>query len=123
MFAFLIVIFVLVSVLLMFVILIQSSKGGGLAGTFGGSDAIGSMFGGRGSSAFLTKVTTVLATLFLLLALLMGMTTHGSVEQGTLMEKERQKRMASPARTLPQIPGSGSESATGQPAPQPGSSK
>ena len=37
MYAFLIGVFVIVSFLLIFVILIQSSKGGGLAGTFGGS--------------------------------------------------------------------------------------
>ncbi|OGC08090.1 preprotein translocase subunit SecG, partial [candidate division KSB1 bacterium RBG_16_48_16] len=39
MYALLLFVFVLVSFLLTFVILIQSSKGGGLAGTFGGSDA------------------------------------------------------------------------------------
>ena len=48
-------------------ILLQSSKGGGLAGTFGGT-SMGNVFGGRGAATFLSKTTTVLAVLYLLLA-------------------------------------------------------
>jgi len=104
MYSVLIGIFLIVSVLLTFVILIQSSKGGGLAGTFGGLDAMGSVFGGRGTAPFLTKITSILATLFLLLALITGLMTRGNFSQRSLVEQEREKRMSSPARTLPQIP-------------------
>lgn len=63
---------VLVSVLLMVVVLMQSSKGGGLAGSFGGSN-IGTVFGVRRTSDFLSKSTTILATAFLVLALFINM--------------------------------------------------
>ncbi len=102
MYSLLIGIFAIVCVLLTFVILIQSGKGGGLAGTFGGGDAMGSIFGGRGSAPFLTKATSILSTLFLLIALILGMITRGTIDQKSLVEQEREKRMSSPARTLPE---------------------
>ncbi len=57
----------IVSVLLVIVVLMQASKGGGLAGSFGGSN-IGAVFGVRRTSDFLSKTTTILATAFLVLA-------------------------------------------------------
>ncbi|MBM4168165.1 MAG: preprotein translocase subunit SecG [Ignavibacteria bacterium] len=68
MYALFIVVEIIIAVLLMIVILMQASKGGGLAGTFGGGN-IGSMFGVRRTSDFLSKTTTILATAFLILAL------------------------------------------------------
>jgi len=95
-------IFVIVAFLLVFVILIQSGKGGGLAGIAGGG-SMNSLFGGQGSAPLLTKATTILATAFMLIALVLGMLTRGSVDQTTIMQKERERRMASPARSLPEI--------------------
>ncbi len=104
MYTVLIFLFVVVCFLLTFVILIQSSKGGGLAGTFGG-DTMGTLFGsGRGASPFLTKVTAILATAFLLIALVMGLITRGGHSQQSLVQQERERLNSSPARTLPQIP-------------------
>ncbi|HNW59071.1 MAG TPA: preprotein translocase subunit SecG [bacterium] len=105
MYTVLIILFVLVCALLTFVILIQSSKGGGLAGSFGGMDTMGTLFGGgRGSAPFLQKVTAVLATLFLIIALIMGFMTRGGVSTQSLVERERDRLNSSPARTLPQVP-------------------
>jgi preprotein translocase subunit SecG len=105
MYTFLIVIFVLICILMTFVILIQSSKGGGLAGTFGGMDAMGgSMFGGRGAGDFLTRLTTGLAAAFMVLALLLGLMTRGELSQESLIERERQNRLEAPSRILPQAP-------------------
>ena len=72
MITFLIVFLVLVCILLMGVILIQSSKGGGLSGTFGGSN-VTSMFGARRTSDFLQKATIVMAVIFMLTSLLMNL--------------------------------------------------
>ena len=58
---------IFVSILLMIVVLMQASKGGGLAGSFGGGN-IGTVFGVRRTSDFLSKTTTILATVFLVLA-------------------------------------------------------
>lgn len=96
------VIFIVVAFLLVFVILIQSGKGGGLAGIAGGD--MGAVFGGRGSAPFLVKATTILATAFMLIALILGMITQGTMDETSIMERERERRMQSPARTLPEVP-------------------
>ena len=59
---------VIVCIALIMVVLLQSSKGEGLAGSaFGGSGGMsGAVFGGRGAASFLSKATTVLAVLFML---------------------------------------------------------
>jgi len=104
MYTVIIFLFSIVALLLIFVILIQSGKGGGLAGTFGGGgDAMGSIFGGKGSAPFLTRITTILTTLFMFIALILGMITRGSMDNKGLVEQERERRMASPARTLPEV--------------------
>jgi len=72
MYTFFIAIEILVSLLLMIVILMQASKGGGLAGTLGTSN-MGTVFGVRRTSDFLTKTTTVLATLFMAIALFINL--------------------------------------------------
>jgi preprotein translocase subunit SecG len=72
MYTFFIAIEILISILLMIVILMQASKGGGLAGTLGTSN-LGTVFGVRRTSDFLTKTTTVLATLFMVLALFINL--------------------------------------------------
>ncbi len=104
MYTVLIVLFFIVCLLLTFVILIQSSKGGGLAGTFGGIDSMNSVLGGRGSATFVSKMTAILTAAFMVLALLLGFMTRGSVSQSSLVEQERERRTSSPARTLPQVP-------------------
>ncbi len=60
---------VIVAAGLIMVVLLQSSKGEGLAGTAfgggGGGGVGGAVFGGRGAGSFLSKATTVLAVLFM----------------------------------------------------------
>ena len=57
---------IMVSMLLVLVVLMQSSKGGGLAGAFGGGGGMSAAFGGRGAGTFLSRVTTILAVTFML---------------------------------------------------------
>nr|MBC8205396.1 preprotein translocase subunit SecG [FCB group bacterium] len=54
---------IIVSACLIIVILMQASKGKGLAGAFGGGGGgfVSSMFGARGTATFLSKMTTYLA--------------------------------------------------------------
>jgi len=56
---------VIVCVALIMVVLLQSSKGEGLAGTSFTGGMSGSVFGGRGAAGFLSKATTVLAIVFM----------------------------------------------------------
>ena len=74
--AFLIIIFVLTCALLMVSILLQSGKGEGLSGTFGGT---GQFMGGRAATTFLTKATTILATVFMLLCIIIGVVGRRTV--------------------------------------------
>ena len=72
MYAFFIAIEIVVCILLIGVILMQNSKGGGLAGAFGGGN-FGTVFGVRRTADFLTRATTILATTFIVLALLINL--------------------------------------------------
>jgi preprotein translocase subunit SecG len=72
MFNLLVTVEILVSIIMMIVILMQSSKGGGLAGSFGGS-GMGTMFGVRRTADFLTKSTTILASIFIALSLIINL--------------------------------------------------
>ena len=70
MFTIWVVFHVIVCIGLVLVVLMQSSKGEGLAGSAfgggGGSGLGGAMFGGRGAATFLSKATSVLAIVFML---------------------------------------------------------
>ena len=61
---------VLISLLLVVTVLLQSGKGGGLAGAIGGGMASSSVLGGRTAATFLSKATAILATAFILSCLL-----------------------------------------------------
>ena len=74
---FLIVLHTIISVLLITVVLMQASQGGGLSGTFGGN-AASSMLGGQNAGNVLSRITTWLATLFLTLAVLISVLTSRS---------------------------------------------
>ena len=65
MFAFIIAVHVIVSVFLIFVILLQPGKADGMAAFSGGGAGSQTVFGGRGSVTFLSKVTTVCAVVFM----------------------------------------------------------
>jgi len=76
------VIHVIFSLALIIAVLLQSSKGEGLAGAFGGGGLSGAVFGGRGAATFLSKATTILAIGFMttssLLLILLGIGTSGA---------------------------------------------
>ena len=65
-------IFVLVCFMLMGIILLQSSKTGGM-GTAMGGQAINTAFGGHGADKLLVRITSGLAFAFMVLAITIGM--------------------------------------------------
>ena len=65
-------IFVLVCFMLMGIILLQSSKTGGM-GTAMGGQAINTAFGGHGADKLLARITSGLAVVFMVLAITIGM--------------------------------------------------
>ena len=69
MFTFVIILHVVVSIFLIFVILLQPGKGDAMAALAGGGGSSQTVFGGRGSVTFLSKVTTVCAIIFMITSL------------------------------------------------------
>ena len=84
---FLIVLHTIISVLLITVVLMQASQGGGLSGTFGGN-AASSMLGGQNAGNVLSRTTTWLATLFLTLAVLISVLTSKSGNSASSLVKD-----------------------------------
>ena len=70
-------IFVLVCIMLMAIILLQSSKTGGMGSAMGGQ-AINTAFGGYGADKLLVKITSGLAVAFMSLAIIIGMMDNPS---------------------------------------------
>lgn len=96
MFGVVIGIHVLICGLLIVVVLLQSGKGGGLAGAFGGAGGIGAVFGGQSAATFLTKATRYLAIAFMLTSLVLALMVRGTIGVGTI-ERGLMERGAAPA--------------------------
>ncbi|GAB4338713.1 MAG: hypothetical protein Kow0037_22940 [Calditrichia bacterium] len=116
MYTLLIFLFVIVAILMTIAILLQSSKGGGLAASFGGMGGGGSVFGPRGAANFLQKATTILAALYLVLCLIIGLVGRPTQETRSIIRQELQKEQQ--AVPLPVAPIQGEES-NQQPAENP----
>lgn len=93
MYTILIVIHLLVCFFLIFIVLIQSSKGAELGAAFGGSNQ--TLFGSRGASTFLNKLTTGVAVAFMLTSLSLAILAS---QRGSIMPE------TTPARELPAQP-------------------
>ena len=114
MFGFLIGVEVVFAILLIISILMQSSKGGGLAGTFGGGQ-VGSMFGVRRTADFLIKATQVLALFFGVLALIINIVflpRGGSRDVESVLQKNAATQQTAPAPSVPQLPSSSQPTST-----------
>lgn len=64
---------VLIAIVLIIAVLLQSSKGGGLAGSFGGTGNFGTVFGTRRTADFLSKTTWWLGGSMIVLALVINL--------------------------------------------------
>jgi preprotein translocase subunit SecG len=71
------VFYILIAAAMIVLILLQNGAGADAGSGFGGG-ASATVFGARGSSTFLTRATGVLAGLFFLLSLGMGIYLHGN---------------------------------------------
>ncbi len=100
---------------LMVVILLQSGKGGGLAGTFGAGSSQ-TLFGGRGAATFLTRAATVLAVVFFVTSLSLGLSASRRAGPGRSLIQEEARRRAEQQGGTPQ-PGSTAPTPGGTTAP------
>lgn len=108
MFVALIVVHVIIAVSLILVVLMQSSKGEGLAGSAFGGGLSGAVFGGRGAATFLSKATSALAIAFMVMCIILaymsaqnrasvtgipaGSDSESAVTRQAQQEMERQQR-------------------------------
>ncbi|HEY5125646.1 MAG TPA: preprotein translocase subunit SecG [Ignavibacteria bacterium] len=92
---FFIIFLVIVCILLMGIVLMQSSKGSGLVGPIAGT-GVTTMFGARRASDFLSKSTIVLAVIFMLFSLLLNIyisKSGGTTGRESLIQ-QNQKELA-----------------------------
>jgi len=89
---------IVISFGLIIVVLLQSGKGGGLAGAFGGAGGVGAVFGGQTAADFLTKATRYLAIGFFLTSLVLAIVSRGAV-LGTV-EGSLERRASTPAAEM-----------------------
>ncbi len=89
----LIVIHLTVSIFLIFIVLIQSSKGAEMGAAFGGSSQ--TIFGSRGAATFMNKLTTAVAVAFMVSSLTLAVFSR---EKGSIMPEKV------PASEAPAIP-------------------
>ncbi len=78
---FLLFLHIVVCILLIIIILLQSGKSADLAGAFGGAGSQ-STFGARGTATILSKATTVLAVMFMVITLLLMISSKRGMESG-----------------------------------------
>jgi preprotein translocase subunit SecG len=86
MFTFLIVLISIIALLMTLVVLLQSGKGGGLAGIAAGG-ATTQILGSRQAPDFLEKATWTLATIFIVLCILSNFVIGPEVQGGSVIQQ------------------------------------
>ncbi len=116
--------FVLTCVLLVMVILMQASKGGGLASSFGGMSSSGGILGARGATSFLQKATIGLAITFGVICLIISVlsTSGGIVPDSKIQERIRTEQQTTAPLTPPPpgVNGNATEGTANPAQPAPG---
>ncbi len=106
MFTFLIVLISIIAVLMTLVVLLQSGKGGGLAGIASGA-ATTQILGSRQAPDFLEKATWTLATAFIVLCVLSNFVIGPENSGGSVIQQNAQSgqvqtpTLPAPANTAP----------------------
>lgn len=93
---------------LVFIVLIQQSKGSGLGGVFGGGGGGEALFGGRGAAPFLIKATTVFAVMFMLTSLVLTIVSARTGRKRPAVEKLIEQPSVGMELPIPTLPESGS---------------
>src|SRR5262245_1467695 len=116
MFGLLLTLHILICVGLVIVVLLQSGKGGGLAGgAFGGTAQ--TVFGGRGATDFMTRATMVLGGTFFITSLVLALLSSNPGHASRSLIQEQARRAPAAA---PQVPGSSPAQTPASPGPSGG---
>ena len=104
----LLVVQILVAISLIALVLLQHGKGADMGAAFG-AGASGTVFGSRGSSSFLTRVTAVLAAAFFLNSMVLAYMGTQAVDSSSVVERVEPVQPApavdEPALEIPVEPG------------------
>ena len=128
MFIFIIVVITIIALLITFVVLVQSGKGGGLAGIAAGG-ATQQVLGARQAPDVLEKATWILATAFIVLCILSNFVIDDSSSgpANSVIQERAQQEQTAPAPgalDLPNsVPADAGTPATGGDAPASGDSE
>ena len=95
----LVFIYVIVSIFLIAVVLLQTGKRADLAGAFGGGGSQ-SAFGARGAANAFTKMTTAAAVAFMVIALVLSVMSRGVGGQGSVLD-DTEGNPAAPSAPAP----------------------
>jgi len=112
-YGFFIVIHIIICIFMVIVILMQASKGKGLAGAFGGMGSMASgILGARGTATFLSKATSYLAVGFFINCIILSLLSQSIATQRSAVQEAAPYQ--SPAQNLPLVPGSLEQGAAGE---------
>ncbi|HEX7630356.1 MAG TPA: preprotein translocase subunit SecG [Candidatus Methylomirabilis sp.] len=118
MFIALAVLHVVIALGLILVVLLQSGKGADIGAAFGGGSSQ-TVFGGRGAATFLSKLTTILAVLFMVMSIVL--TLHSSrMGTSSVIPEDRPSPATStpaPAAQAPAAPAPQGQAPAAPPAP------
>lgn len=98
----LLIVFLLVTLALIGVILVQRSEGGGLG--IGSSQGMGNFMGGRGTANLLTRTTAILGTIFFVMALGLALLHRGTSQQSRSILDVAPPPAAPAAPAVPALP-------------------
>lgn len=112
-FHFLIVVQGVIALILVGIILMQRSEGGGL-GT-GGSPS--GLVSARGAADFMTRTTTLLATAFIVMSITLAILAARQGNGATIDDSLKRIVPTAPAQTAPAAPAQGAPAAAGKAAP------
>src|SRR5579859_5721215 len=118
---FLDIVHLMVCAMLMFVVLLQQGKGGGMGAAFGGG-ATQQVFGGRGAGNLLTRATAVCAAVFMLTSVSLAyVSSSGDRELKARSVKGNEGTRVKPAKkaAAPVEPAPANSEPSPTPAPSP----
>ncbi len=113
-----VVLHVIVCVMLVLIVLLQRGKGANMGAAFGGSSS--TIFGSSGPGTFLSKITTVVALVFMLTSLYLAYfsSNKGRSVIGTTKPAAEQQAPQSAPAPAPKPAPAGATPGAGQPAGQ-----
>ena len=121
MYILLLVVHVIVCLGLMVTILLQSGKGGSLAGAFGVGGGSQTLFGGRGAATFLTRTTQYLGAIFFVTSVALALISRGAPSgPKSLIQQEAQRGGRAPATAPAPVPSTAAGRPSSAPTPATG---